>query len=289
MLDTGVGSDTSRVEEPVQGAPLVAGRRRRRHGAAAKARASSGVVTDARGRRRSKAARTSRCASTRSRRAATTSATDPDGGDRTHGGGDQEEGRGQDRRAAAGGAIIGAIVGGKKGAAIGTAVGGGAGTAVVLVDARRGSASAQGRGADAAVVRAGDDSNQDSDDRRRGLVSWSTLTARCFPDPSPANPDTRAAAASGPHAQSRRRAARSAHLLRLPDAVRARRDASAFGYQPYAARTAERRLRRRPVARRRGSPHRADPDSAPRARRTSARGAARPTAAAGRSRGSACR
>ena len=46
---------------------------------------------------------------------------------------------------AAGGAIIGALVGGKKGAAIGTAVGGGAGTAVVL--STRGEEVRLGRGA----------------------------------------------------------------------------------------------------------------------------------------------
>jgi hypothetical protein len=132
VLDTGVGSDTSRTEEAVQGhlsQPVIV------HGETVLAEGTrvGGVVTSAvrsgkvkgrahvavrfdtitpRGddeRYRIRTAAVQRTAASTKKKDAV-----------KVGGG------------AAGGAIIGAIVGGKKGAAIGTAVGGGAGTAAVL-------------------------------------------------------------------------------------------------------------------------------------------------------------
>ena len=132
VLDTGVGSDTSRVEEAVQGhlsSPVVV------HGDTVLAQGTrvGGVVTSA--ERSGKVKGLAHIAVRfdtitprgdddryRIRTAAvqrTAAATKKKDAVKVGGG-------------AAGGAIIGAIVGGKKGAAIGTAVGGGAGTAAVL-------------------------------------------------------------------------------------------------------------------------------------------------------------
>lgn len=132
VLDTGVGSATSRVEEPVHAhiaKPIVI------HGATVLAAGSrvSGVVTDATrsGKVKGRAhvavrfdsltpanddARYTIHTSAVGRTAQATKKKDA-----------LEIGGG-----AAGGALIGALVGGKKGALIGTAAGGGAGTAVVL-------------------------------------------------------------------------------------------------------------------------------------------------------------
>jgi hypothetical protein len=132
VLDTGVGSDTSRTEEAVQGhlsSPVVV------HGDTVLAEGTrvGGVVTSAErsGKVKGRAHIAVRFdtitprgdderyrirTATVQRTAASTKKKDAV----KVGGG------------AAGGAIIGAIVGGKKGAAIGTAVGGGAGTAAVL-------------------------------------------------------------------------------------------------------------------------------------------------------------
>ena len=132
VLDTGVGSDTSRVEQAVQahiGRPIVvngqtvlpAGTR------------VSGVVTDA---RRSGKVKGLAHVGVRF------DTLVPLGGDERYRirtaavGRTAQSTKKKDAleigAPAAGGAIIGAIVGGKKGAAIGTAAGGGAGTAVVL-------------------------------------------------------------------------------------------------------------------------------------------------------------
>jgi len=132
VLDTGVGSDTSRVEEAVQGhlaSPVVV------HGDTVLAQGTrvGGVVTSAErsGKVKGRAHIAVRFDTLtprgdddryRIRTAAvqrTAAATKKKDAMKVGGG-------------AAGGAIIGAIVGGKKGAAIGTAVGGGAGTAAVL-------------------------------------------------------------------------------------------------------------------------------------------------------------
>ena len=132
VLDTGVGSDTSRVEEPVHAhlarAIVVRGVTVLPAGSAV-----GGVVTDARRSGKVKGL---------AHVAMRFDSVSPKG----------EDARYQIRTAAigrtapatkkkdaleigapaAGGAIIGALVGGKKGAAIGGAAGGGAGTAVVL-------------------------------------------------------------------------------------------------------------------------------------------------------------
>jgi len=132
VLDTGVGSDSSRVEEAVQGhlaSPVVV------HGDTVLAQGTrvGGVVTSAErsGKVKGRAHIAVRFDTItprgdderyRIRTAAvqrTAAATKKKDAVKIGGG-------------AAGGAIIGAIVGGKKGAAIGTAVGGGAGTAAVL-------------------------------------------------------------------------------------------------------------------------------------------------------------
>jgi len=132
VLDTGVGSNTSRAEEAVQGhlsSPVIV------HGNTVLAQGTrvGGVVTSAERSGKVKG---------RAHIAVRFDTITPRGDDERYrirtaaiqrtaaptkkkdavkvGGG------------AAGGAIIGAIVGGKKGAAIGTAVGGGAGTAAVL-------------------------------------------------------------------------------------------------------------------------------------------------------------
>jgi hypothetical protein len=132
VLDTSVGSDTSRVEETVQGhlsSPVVL------HGDTVLAQGTrvGGVVTSAErsGKVKGRAHIAVRFDTItprgdderyRIRTAAvqrTAAATKKKDAVKIGGG-------------AAGGAIIGAIVGGKKGAAVGTAVGGGAGTAAVL-------------------------------------------------------------------------------------------------------------------------------------------------------------
>jgi hypothetical protein len=132
VLDTGVGSDTSRAEEAVQGhlsSPVVV------HGDTVLAQGTrvGGVVTSAErsGKVKGRAHIAMRFDTItprgdderyRIRTAAvqrTAASTKKKDAVKVGGG-------------AAGGAIIGAIVGGKKGAAIGTAVGGGAGTAAVL-------------------------------------------------------------------------------------------------------------------------------------------------------------
>jgi hypothetical protein len=132
VLDTGVGSDTSRAEQPVQahiarpivvnGQTVLAGGTR-----------VSGVVTDA---RRSGKVKGLAHVGVRF------DALVPRGDDeryRIHTAAVGRTAQSTKKKdaleigaPAAGGAIIGAIVGGKKGAAIGTAAGGGAGTAVVL-------------------------------------------------------------------------------------------------------------------------------------------------------------
>jgi len=132
VLDTSIGSDTSRVEEPVQ-AHLAAAVQIDGSVALEPGSRVGGVVTDATQSGRVKgvahvgvrfetltpegsdARYTIRTAAV-GRTAQTTKKRDA-----------EEIGGG-----AIGGAIIGALVGGKKGAAIGTAAGGGAGTAVVL-------------------------------------------------------------------------------------------------------------------------------------------------------------
>ena len=131
-LDTPVGSDTSRVEEPVT-AHLA--RAIRVHGDVVLAAGSrvTGVVTDA-----------TRSAKVKGRAhvAMRFDSLTPSGDDqryaiRTASVGRTAEGTKKKDALeigapAAGGAIIGALLGGKKGAAIGAGVGGGAGTAVVL-------------------------------------------------------------------------------------------------------------------------------------------------------------
>jgi hypothetical protein len=145
VLDTSVGSDISRVEQPVHGhlarAIHVNGATVLPSGSAV-----SGVVTDATRSGKVKG---------RAHVAMRFSTVTPRG--------DSESYRMQTRLVgrtapatkkndalkigvpAAGGAVIGALVGGKKGAAIGTAAGGGAGTAVVL--STRGKEVRLGRGA----------------------------------------------------------------------------------------------------------------------------------------------
>jgi hypothetical protein len=132
VLDTGVGSDTSRVEEPVHAhlarSVLV-------HGVTALAAGSrvSGVVTDATRSARVKG---------RAHVAVRFDAITPEGSDARYSirtatvgrtaPGTKKKDAAEIAAPAVGGAIIGALVGGKKGAAIGGAAGGGAGTAVVL-------------------------------------------------------------------------------------------------------------------------------------------------------------
>ena len=131
-LDTAVGSDTSRIEEPVvahvsrsvlvQGLPVLPEGSR-----------VGGVVTDA-----TPSAKVKGLAHVAVRFDSITPGGDDQRYDiRTASVGRTAQGtKGKDALeiggAAAGGAIIGALFGGKKGAAIGTAVGGGGGTAVVL-------------------------------------------------------------------------------------------------------------------------------------------------------------
>jgi glucose/arabinose dehydrogenase len=132
VLDTGVGSDTSRVEQPIQAhiaRPIVV------HGQTVLPAGTrvSGVVTDA---RRSGKVKGLAHVGVRF------DTLVPRGDDeryRIHTSAVGRTAQSTKKKdaleigaPAAGGAIIGAIVGGKKGAAIGTAAGGGAGTAVVL-------------------------------------------------------------------------------------------------------------------------------------------------------------
>ena len=132
VLDTGVGSDTSRVEQPVQAhlsRPIVI----RGETVVAQGSAVGGVVTDATrsGKVKGRAhvgvrfdTLTPRGVDERYRiRTSAVGRTAP---------ATKKKDAVEIGAPAAGGAIIGAIVGGKKGAAIGTAAGGGAGTAVVL-------------------------------------------------------------------------------------------------------------------------------------------------------------
>jgi hypothetical protein len=132
MLDTAVGSDTSRVEEPVAAhltQPIHV------HGDTVLAEGSriTGVVTDA-----------TRSAKVKGRAhvALRFDSVTPHGDDQHYAirtaavGRTAEATKEKDAlkigAPAAGGAIVGALLGGKKGALVGTAVGGGAGTAVVL-------------------------------------------------------------------------------------------------------------------------------------------------------------
>ena len=131
-LDTSVGSDTSRVEEPVA-AHLT--RPIRVHGETVLAEGTrvGGVVTDA-----------TRSAKVKGRAhvAMRFNSLTPRGDDQRYTISTASVGRtaqGTKKKdaleigaPAAGGAIVGALLGGKKGALVGTAVGGGAGTAVVL-------------------------------------------------------------------------------------------------------------------------------------------------------------
>jgi hypothetical protein len=132
VLDTGVGSDTSRAEEAVQGhlsSPVVV------HGDTVLAQGTrvGGIVTSAERSRKVKG---------RAHIAVRFDTITPRGDDeryRIRTAAIQRTAASTKKKdavkvggGAAGGAIIGAIVGGKKGAAIGTAVGGGAGTAAVL-------------------------------------------------------------------------------------------------------------------------------------------------------------
>ena len=132
VLDTGVGSDTSRTEEAVQAhlsSPVVV------HGDTVLAQGTrvGGVVTSAERSGKVKG---------RAHIAVRFDTITPRGDDdryRIRTAAVQRTAASTKKKdavkvggGAAGGAIIGAIVGGKKGAAIGTAVGGGAGTAAVL-------------------------------------------------------------------------------------------------------------------------------------------------------------
>jgi hypothetical protein len=144
-LETAVGSDTSRVEDPVRGrvsrAVVIDGVTALPEGSTVE-----GVVTDA--ARAGKVQGTSRLAMRFD------SLTPPDSEEsysietRTvarSGPTQKKKDALQIGAPAAGGAIIGGIVGGKKGAVIGGAAGGGAGTAVVLT--QRGKDVRLGRGA----------------------------------------------------------------------------------------------------------------------------------------------
>ena len=131
-LDTGIGSDTSRVEEAVHAhttRPVVV----RGETVLAEGTRVSGVVTDA--KRSGKVKGVAHVGV----RFDTLSPRGDDERYRIHTAAIERTAKATKQKdalkvggAAAGGAIIGALVGGKKGAAIGTAAGGGAGTAVVL-------------------------------------------------------------------------------------------------------------------------------------------------------------
>lgn len=145
VLDTSIGSDTSRVEEPVSAhlaRPVTL------HGETVLPAGSrvGGVVTDAKPSGRVKGL---------AHVAVRFDSLSPGGDDERYEirtasiGRTAESTKKKDAleigAPAAGGAIIGALVGGKKGALVGTAVGGGAGTGVVL--ATRGKEVRLGRGA----------------------------------------------------------------------------------------------------------------------------------------------
>jgi hypothetical protein len=132
VLDTGIGSDISRVEQPVH-AHLARAIVVRGETVLAQGSPVSGVVTDARRSGKVKG---------RAHVAVRFDTVTPRGVDERYRIRTTAVGRTAPATKkkdaleigapAAGGAIIGAIVGGKKGAAIGGAAGGGAGTAVVL-------------------------------------------------------------------------------------------------------------------------------------------------------------
>lgn len=132
VLDTPVGSDTSRVEQPVH-AHLARSVVVRGLTALPEGSVVTGVVTDARRSGKVKG---------RAHVAVRFDAVSPRGEDERYEIATRPVGRvapGTKKKdaleigaPAAGGALIGAIVGGKKGALIGSAAGGGAGTAVVL-------------------------------------------------------------------------------------------------------------------------------------------------------------
>ena len=157
VLDTSVGSDTSRVEQPVQRASRARDRRRRRRRCSPQGSRVSGVVTDATRSGKVKgrahvAVRFDYADAARRRRAL----PHPDGGGRPHRAGDEEEGRARRSarrpRAARSSARI---VGGKKGAAIGDGGRRRRRHGGRPVDARQGSAAARrGARADAAPRRA---------------------------------------------------------------------------------------------------------------------------------------
>ncbi len=135
MLETAIGSDTSRVEEPVQ-AHLAQAITVRGQSVLPAGSLVSGVVTDA-----------TRSGKVKGRahvavRFDSLTPKGPDVSDERYAIQTAAVGRTapatKEKDAmtigapAAGGALVGALIGGKKGALIGTAVGGGAGTAVVL-------------------------------------------------------------------------------------------------------------------------------------------------------------
>jgi len=131
-LDTPVGSDTSRVEQPIA-AHLTRPLHLKGQTVLAAGTRLGGVVTDA-----------TRSAKVKGRAhlAMRFTSLTPQGGDERYtistapvartSEGTKEKDALKIGAPAAGGAIIGALVGGKKGALVGTAVGGGAGTAAVL-------------------------------------------------------------------------------------------------------------------------------------------------------------
>jgi hypothetical protein len=145
VLDTGIGSDISRVEQPVR-AHLARAIVVRGTTVLAQGSPVSGVVTDARRSGKVKGL---------AHVAVRFDTLTPRGVDERYRIHTTAVGRTAPATKkkdaieigapAAGGAVIGAIVGGKKGAAIGSAVGGGGGTAVVL--ATRGKEVRMGRGA----------------------------------------------------------------------------------------------------------------------------------------------
>jgi hypothetical protein len=131
-LDTPVGSDTSRVEQPVA-AHLTSPIRIQGQTALAAGTRLGGVVTDATQSAKIKG---------RAHVAMRFTSLTPHGGDERYtistapvartAEGTKEKDAVKIGAPAVGGAIIGALVGGKKGALVGTAIGGGAGTAAVL-------------------------------------------------------------------------------------------------------------------------------------------------------------
>jgi len=132
VLDTPVGSDTSRIEEPVN-AHLSRAVNVRGETVLAEGSRVSGVVTDATrsGKVKGRAHVAVRFNSLTPRGAEDRYTIHTTAIGRTAAATKQKDAL-EIGAPAAGGAIIGAILGGKKGAAIGGAAGGGAGTAVVL-------------------------------------------------------------------------------------------------------------------------------------------------------------